>query len=152
MDKNSVQKILKSAGDAVFSTSKYLHKTIGRSRFTPERAYPNSSDMKIFEEGVRRKLSAINPDLKLGKDVFLVPDTREGTTLPVYTLVDGSKNILRINGKPATVGNQYVVHELARRRNITISELRLQAAASRELFIKNQQIFRDEEAGVPLAP
>ena len=152
MDKNSVQKILKSAGDAVFSTSKYLHKTIGRSRFTPERAYPNSSDMKIFEEGVRRKLSAINPDLKLGKDVFLVPDTREGTTLPVYTLVDGSKNILRINGKPATVGNQYVVQELARRRNITISELRLQAAASRELFIKNQEIFRDEEAGVPLAP
>ena len=152
MDKNSVQKILKSAGDAVFSTSKYLHKTIGRSRFTPERAYPNSSDMKIFEEGVRRKLSAINPDLKLGKDVFLVPDTREGTTLPVYTLVDGSKNILRINGKPATVGNQYVVQELARRRNITISKLRLQAAASRELFIKNQQIFRDIAAGVPFEP
>ena len=152
MDKNSVQKILKSAGDAVFSTSKYLHKTIGRSRFTPERAYPNSGDMKIFEEAVRLKLSAINPDLKLGKDVFLVPDTREGSALPVYTLVDRDKNILRINGKAATVGNQYVVQELARRRNITISELRLQAAASRELFIKNQEIFRDEEAGVPLAP
>lgn len=152
MDKNSVQRILKSAGDAIFSESKYLHKSIGRSRFTPERAYPNSGDMKIFEEAVRLKLSAINPDLKLGKDVFLVPDTREGTALPVYTLVDGSKNILRINGKPATVGNQYVVQELARRRNITVSELRLQAAASRELFIKNQEIFRDVEAGVPFTP
>ena len=72
--------------------------------------------------------------------------------MPVYTLVDRDKNILRINGKPATVGNQYVVQELAKRRNITIAELRLQAAASRELFIKNQEIFRDEEAGVPLAP
>lgn len=144
MDANSVQRILKSAGDAVFSKSKYLHKTIGRSRFTPERAYPNSGDMKIFEEAVRLKLSAINPDLKLGKDVFLVPDTREGSALPVYTLVDSSKNILRINGKPATVGNQYVVQELARRRNISIAQLRLEAAASRELFIKNQAIFEED--------
>ena len=144
MDATSVQRILKSAGDAVFSKSKYLHKTIGRSRFTPERAYPNSGDMKIFEEAVRLKLSAINPDLKLGKDVFLVPDTREGSALPVYTLVDRDKNILRINGKPATVGNQYVVQELAKRRNISIAQLRLEAAASRELFIKNQAIFEED--------
>ena len=151
MDANSVQRILKSAGDAVFSKSKYLHKTIGRSRFTPERAYPNSGDMKIFEEAVRLKLSAINPNLKLGKDVFLVPDTREGSALPVYTLVDESKNILRINGKPATVGNQYVVQELARRRNITVAQLRSEAAASRELFIRNQRLFEslDDPQGGP---
>ena len=151
MDANSVQRILKSAGDAVFSTSKYLHKTLGRSRFTPERAYPNSGDMKIFEKAVSLKLSAINPDLKLGKDVFLVPDTREDSALPVYTLVDRDKNILRINGKPATVGNQYVVEELAKRRNISIAKLRLQAVASRELFIRNQKLFEslDDPQGGP---
>ncbi len=142
MDKNAAQRILKSAGDTVFHESKYLYKDIGRSRFTPERAYGNSVD--IFEEAVRLKLSAINPNLKLGKDVFLVPDTREGSALPVYTLVDRDKNILRINGKPATVGNQYVVQELAKRRNLSIAELRLDAAASRELFIKNQSIFEED--------
>ena len=89
MDKNAAQRILKSAGDTVFHESKYLYKDIGRSRFTPERAYGNSVD--IFEEAVRLKLSAINPNLKLGKDVFLVPDTREGSALPVYTLVDRDK-------------------------------------------------------------
>lgn len=43
-----------------------------------------------------------------------MPDTREGSTLPVYTFVDRDKNVLRINGKPATVGNQFVVQELAK--------------------------------------
>ena len=143
-DAETATRILEAAGDAVFKTSILLHKTIGRSRFTPERAYPNPKDMEIFMKGVDKKLALIDSDLvgKLGKDVFLVPDTREGSALPVYTFVDRDKNVLRINGKPATVGNQFVVQELAKKYGMTIERLRLEARASRDAFLQLEQSFR----------
>ena len=142
-DAETATRILEAAGDAVFKTSKLLHKTIGRSRFTPERAYPNPKDMEIFMKGVDKKLALIDSDLvgKLGKDVFLVPDTREGSTLPVYTFVDRDKNVLRINGKPATVGNQFVVQELAKKYGMTVEQLRLEARASRDAFLQSEKLF-----------
>ena len=99
--------------------------------------------MEIFMKGVDKKLALIDSDLvgKLGKDVFLVPDTREGSALPVYTFVDRDKNVLRINGKPATVGNQFVVQELAKKYGMTVEQLRLEARASRDAFLQSEKLF-----------
>ena len=113
MDKKQVKKILKTASDSIFKESNFLHPDIGRSQYAPEAAYPDTFRMQIFEDGVSKRLDLLPalPNGKrpiLGEDVFLVPDTREGTTMPVYFLVDRDRMLLRVNGKPMSVGNQYV--------------------------------------------
>lgn len=147
MDEERVKRILKSAGDTVFKTSNMLHPSIGRSRYTPERAYADDVSMGDFNDAVDMKLALVNSNLKIGVNAFLVPDPREGTALPVYTFVDADKNIITHNGKPLQVGNQYVVSKMAERRNISIQQLRRDAASARELFVKNQSIF--DEAFAP---
>ena len=137
MDKKQVKKILKTAADSVFKESNFLHDTIGRSQYAPEAAYPDTATMKIFEEGVARRLELLPnmPDGKrptLGKDVFLVPDIREGTAMPVYYLVDGDKRLLRVNGKPLSVGNQYVANKINELRQQQTAQLRVEAAAAQK--------------------
>ena len=146
MDKERVKTILKSAGDTVFRTSDMLHPSIGRSRFTPERAYTDDATMADFRFSVEGKLNLFGNRYKLGQNAFLVPDPREGSALPVYTLVDDNKNIITHNGKPLQVGNGYVLERMAERRRISIIELRQEAARHRELFIKNQDIFEEPYA------
>lgn len=141
MDKPRVEKILQSAGDAVFRESKLLHSSIGRSRFTPERAYTDDASMEDFKVSAQTKLELVGKNYELGRNAFLVPDPREGSALPVYTLVDTDKNIITYNGKPLQVGNGYVLEQMAKRRNVTIAQLRVDAANSRELYTRNQKIF-----------
>jgi hypothetical protein len=117
MDKKQVKKILKTASDSIFKDSNYLHPDIGRSQYAPEAAYPDTARMQIFEDGVGKRLDLLPalPNGKrptLGEDVFLVPDTREGTAMPVYFLVDKDRMLLRVNGKPMSVGNQYVSQKI----------------------------------------
>ena len=137
LDKKQVKKILKTAADSVFKESNFLHNTIGRSQYAPEAAYPDTATMQIFEEGVAKKLELLPnmPDGKrptLGKDVFLVPDIREGTAMPVYYLVDGDKRLLRVNGKPLFVGNQYVAQKINELRQQQTAALRVEAAAAQK--------------------
>lgn len=141
MDKERAKRILKSAGDSVFRKSDMLHPSIGRSRYTPERAYTDDITMGDFNDAIDMKLGLVDSNLKIGVNAFLVPDTREGSALPVYTFVDADKNIITHNGKPLQVGNQYVIQKMAERRNISIQQLRIEAASARESFIKNQEIF-----------
>jgi len=147
MDKPRVERILKSAGDAVFRKSKLLHPSIGRSRFTPERAYTDDATMEDFKVTAQTKLELLGKGLELGRNAFLVPDPREGSALPVYTFVDADKNIITYNGKPMQIGNQGVLKRMSERRGITVRQLRSQAANARELFVKNQDIF--DEAYAP---
>jgi len=137
MEKKQVKKILKNAANSIFKESNFLHKSIGRSQYAPEAAYPDTSTMQIFEEGVAKKLELLPnmPDGKrptLGKDVFLVPDIREGTAMPVYYLVDGDKRLLRVNGKPLSVGNQYVAQKINELRQQQTAALRVEAAAAQK--------------------
>jgi len=137
MEKKQVKKILKNAANSIFKESNFLHRSIGRSQYAPEAAYPDTSTMQIFEEGVAKKLELLPnmPDDKrptLGKDVFLVPDIREGTAMPVYYLVDGDKRLLRVNGKPLSVGNQYVAQKINELRQQQAAQLRVEAAAAQK--------------------
>ena len=106
--------------------------------------------MKIFEEGVARRLELLPnmPDGKrptLGKDVFLVPDIREGTAMPVYYLVDGDKRLLRVNGKPLSVGNQYVANKINELRQQQTAQLRVEAAAAQKRTRELQELWNNGE-------
>jgi hypothetical protein len=145
-DKKTTERILKEANKTIFAESKFLHPTLGRSRFTPERAYTDETTMSDFQTAVKMKLGLIslNNSKKLGVNVFLIPDTREGTALPVYNLVDADKNPLIYQGKMMQVGNQYVIQKMKERTTKTIKELRAEAEAAEGRYvqlIKNQTPF-----------
>ena len=135
----TTRNILKQASEKIFKESEFLHPTIGRSRFTPERAYPSNLEMFDFKEAASMRLSLVNSSLKLGETAFLVPDTREGTALPVYNLVDVNKNPIIYNGKMLQVGNQLVLKRMAKRRKITIDALRQEAQLAEDQYVKLRQ-------------
>lgn len=138
MDKKTVKNILNQASDKIFKESEFLHPTIGRSRFTPERAYPSDLEMFDFKETASMKLSLVNSSLKLGETAFLVPDTREGTALPVYNLVDADKRPIIHNGKMLQVGSQLVLSRMHERRNISIAALRQEAQLAEDQYVQMQ--------------
>jgi hypothetical protein len=109
-----------------------------RDRFTPERAYPSDLEMSDFKDAAGMKLALVNPSLKLGETAFLIPDTREGTALPVYNLVDADKRPIIHNGKMLQVGNQLVLSRMAERRNISIAALRQEAQLAEDQYVQMQ--------------
>ena len=139
MDKKTVKNILNQASEKIFKESEFLHPTIGRSRFTPERAYPSNLEMSDFQDAAGMKLALVNPSLRLGETAFLVPDTREGTALPVYNLVDADKRPIIHNGKMLQVGNQLVLSRMAERRNISIAALRQEAQLAEDQYVRLQK-------------
>jgi len=143
MDKKTVKNILSQASEKIFKESEFLHPTIGRSRFTPERAYSSKIEMNDFKDAVGMKLSLVDPSLKLGETAFLVPDTREGTALPVYNIVNGDKQPIMHNGKMLQVGNQLVLERMEERRKITIEQLRKEAAEAEDQYVDARKAFEE---------
>ncbi len=143
MDKKTVKNILSQASEKIFKESEFLHPTIGRSRFTPERAYSSKIEMNDFKDAVSMKLSLVDPSLKLGENAFLIPDTREGTALPVYNIVNGDKQPIMHNGKMLQVGNQLVLSRMTERRNISIAQLRKEAAEAEDQYIDARKAFEE---------
>lgn len=139
----TTRNILKQASEKIFKESEFLHPTIGRSRFTPERAYSSEIEMNDFKDAASMKLALVDSSLKLGENAFLVPDTREGTALPVYNLVDGDKQPIMHNGKMLQVGNQYVLKRMQKRRKISIAELRKEAAEAEDQYVDARKAFEE---------
>jgi len=147
MPKERVDRILEIAADKVFKESPLIHNSLGRTRYAPERAYPDDLTMGDFMTSVENKLALVDPNLKLGKDVFLIPDRRESTALPIYFVVDSDKRMITHNGKPLQIGYQYVVSQNHGRANKTKAEYRAAARARREAIVERQKMV-DEVLGV----
>jgi len=147
MPKERVDRILEIAADKVFKESPLIHSSLGRTRYAPERAYPDDLTMGDFMTSVENKLALVDPNLKLGKDVFLIPDRRESTALPIYFVVDSDKRMITHNGKPLQIGYQYVVSQNHGRANKTKAEYRAAARARREAIVERQKMV-DEVLGV----
>lgn len=145
----TTRNILEQASKKIFKESEFLHSTIGRSRFTPERAYPSKMEMDDFKDAVGMKLSLVNSSLKLGETAFLIPDTREGTALPVYNLVDADKRPIIHNGKMLQVGNQLVLSRMAERRNISIAALRQEAQLAEDQYVRLQKEVNNSMVAYP---
>ena len=149
--KDRAKTILKNASDAVFRESNLMHSSIRRSRFTPERAYGDiPAELNDFKKSVEDKLLLVQPSsgkkLKLGVNVFLVPDRRSGTTLPVYALVDKDKIPIKgRNRKPILVGPQYVLQQSQKRTKLSIEELRARARTSEGRYKKIQEFYDSGE-------
>ena len=146
MPKERVDRILEIAADKVFKESPLIHSSLGRTRYAPERAYPDDLTMADFMTSVENKLALVDPNLKLGKDVFLIPDRRESTALPIYFVVDSDKRMITHNGKPLQIGYQYVVSQNHGRANKTKAEYRAAARARREAIVERQKMV-DEVLG-----
>jgi hypothetical protein len=146
MPKERVDRILETAADKVFKESPLIHSSLGRTRYAPERAYPDDLTMADFMTSVENKLALVDPNLKLGKDVFLIPDRRESTALPIYFVVDSDKRMITHNGKPLQIGYQYVVSQNHGRANKTKAEYRAAARARREAIVQRKNMI-DEFLG-----
>jgi len=154
-NKKEVKKILKNASETLFKESKFLHEKVGRSNYAPEAAYADETALGYFTEGVAKKLELL-PDTdptvfepngrrpELGKDVFLIPDKRSGTSLPVYFLVDKDRNILRANGAPLLVGHHYVASKVTEYR---INQIAASEKAAKKAAARQRQIRKNWEAG-----
>lgn len=147
MDAPRVDRILEAAADKVFKESSLIHSSLGRTRYAPERAYPDDLTFNDFMFAADAKLSLVNPELKLGRDTFLIPDRRESTALPVYYFVDSDKRMIVHNGKPLQIGSQYVVQKNSERANKSKAEIRAAARARREAIVERQKMV-DEVLGV----
>ena len=149
--KERASTILKNSAGAVFRESNLMHSSIRRSRFTPERAYGDiPAELNDFKKSVEDKLllvqSSSDKKLKLGVNVFLVPDRRSGTVLPVYALVDKDKLPIKgRNGKTLLVGPQYVLQQSQKRTKLSIDELRARARTSESRYKKTQELYDSGE-------
>jgi len=147
MPKERVDRILEIAADKVFKESPLIHSSLGRTRYAPERAYPDDLTMADFMFAADAKLALVDSDLKLGKNAFLIPDRRESTALPIYFVVNSDKRMITHNGKPLQIGSQYVVQKNAERASKTKAEYRAAARARREAIVERQKMV-DEVLGV----
>lgn len=154
-NKKEVKKILKNASETLFKESKFLHEKVGRSNYAPEAAYADETTLGYFTEGVAKKIELLpntDPTVfepngrrpELGKDVFLIPDRRSGTSLPVYFLVDKDRNILRANGAPLLVGHHYVASKVTEYR---INQIAASEKAAEKALARQRQIRKNWEAG-----
>jgi hypothetical protein len=131
-------KILKSSGDRVFKKSKFTYGN-DKSRYAPEIAY-DDAEMQVFQDAVYDQILRVsNGDMVLGENVFLVADPREGSVFPVYTLVDENKIPLMAGSEPLQVGATSVLAARQANRNKTINQLRAEATAERERYLKTMK-------------
>jgi len=146
-------KILKSSGDRVFKKSKLTYGN-DKSRYAPEIAY-DDAEMQVFQDAVYDQILRVsNGDMVLGENVFLVADPREGSVFPVYTLVDENKVPLMAGSEPLQVGATSVLAARQANRNKTINQLRAEARAERERYLKTMKGVDnavDNSASTPIA-
>ena len=120
--KQRAREILQEAQDKIFTdTDKIFGKS--RSRYAPERVYSNREDQSVFVNHVNKQIARKNPNLKYGKDVFLVADPRTSPAAPTYMLVDKNGVQLRAGNDPLIVTPNAVLAARAALRQTTVGQL-----------------------------
>ena len=84
--------------------------------------------------------------MKLGRDVFLAPDPREGPVLPVYTLVDRDGIALLVNGEPLQVSSNQVLATRAARTKQDRAKLEQDALEAFEARLRFEQSVKEARA------
>ena len=143
-------KILKRTSKDLFVDSKIVFGDFP-TRFDPNAAFPDADERNIFADQVLTQLfrHPEGKNMKLGRDVFLAPDPREGPVLPVYTLVDRDGIALVVNGEPLQVSSNQVLATRAARIKQDRAKLQadaLEAFEARLRFERAVTAGRAEEA------
>lgn len=119
--KERAAEILKESAGRVFVKSNFIHGK-ARSRFAPEKAFPDRTEQAVFKASVELQLERAGGNYKLGENAFLVPDARHGSVNPVYLLVDKDKMPIMDGSKPLMVSGRAVIDARAKRTNKTKEE------------------------------
>ena len=136
--KDVASDILSKSGDKVFGKSEF---TFGdeRTRFAPEKAYPDKTELEMFKAGVALKLELADGNYKLGKNAFLIPDPRAGMVNPEYIVVDNNKMPIMAGGKPIVANGQSIIEARARNARTSVGNIREQMRAEQKRRLQFEQ-------------
>lgn len=146
--KEKAAQILKSTANQVFTNDKLIFGEFP-TIYSPIKIFPNKDERAILLTDAASQLMRsprFNKDMKAGEDYFLMPDPREGTVFPVYTLVDE-------NGIPFTAGQEVLQVSsngvLSYRQSMTKKtrdRLIAEAMEQQELVLRNRKAFPQQDA------
>lgn len=146
--KEKAAQILKSTANQVFTDDKLIFGAFP-TIYSPIKIFPNEDERTILLRDAASQLlrsPRFNRDMKAGEDYFLMPDPREGTVFPVYTLVDE-------NGIPFTAGQEVLQVSsngvLSYRQSMTKKtrdRLIAEAMEQQELILRNRKAFPQQDA------
>ena len=143
-------KILKRTSKDLFVDSEIVFGNFP-TRYDPNAAFPDADERNVFADQVVTQLfrHPEGANMRLGRDVFLAPDPREGPVLPVYTMVDRDGIALVVNGEPLQVNSNQVLATRAARTKQDRAKLQqdaLEAFEARLRFERAVTEARAEEA------
>jgi len=123
--------ILTQSGNKVFGKSAF---TFGdeRTRFAPEKAFPDKTELEMFKSGVALKLELADGNYKLGKNAFLIPDPRAGMVNPEYIVVDNNKMPIMAGGKAIIANGQSIIEARARNARTSVGNIQKQMRAEQQ--------------------
>ena len=140
-------KILKRTSQDLFVDSDIVFGNFP-TRYDPNAAFPDAEERNVFADQVVSQLyrHPEGKNMKLGRDVFLAPDPREGPVLPVYTLVDRDGIALLVNGEPLQVSSNQVLATRAARTKQDRAKLEQDALEAFEARLRFEQSVKEARA------
>lgn len=137
-------KILKRTSKDLFVDSDIVFGNFP-TRYDPNAAFPDADERNIFADQVVSQLyrHPEGKNMKLGRDVFLAPDPREGPVLPVYTLVDRDGIALVVNGEPLQISSNQVLATRAARTKQDRAKLQADALEAFEARLRFERAVTD---------
>lgn len=140
-------KILKRTSKDLFVDSEIVFGDFP-TRYDPNAAFPDAEERNVFADQVISQLyrHPEGKNMRLGRDVFLAPDPREGPVLPVYTLVDRDGIALLVNGEPLQVSSNQVLATRAARTKQDRAKLEADALAAFEARLRFERAVTEARA------
>ena len=140
-------KILKRTSKDLFVDSEIVFGDFP-TRYDPNAAFPDADERNVFADQVVSQLyrHPEGKNMKLGRDVFLAPDPREGPVLPVYTLVDRDGIALLVNGEPLQVNSNQVLATRAARTKQDRAKLQADALEAFEARLRFERAVTEARA------
>lgn len=141
--KDVASDILHKSGEKVFAKSEF---TFGdeRTRFAPEKAYPDKTELEMFKSSVALKLELADGNYQLGKNAFLIPDPRHGMVNPQYLVVDNNQMPILANNKPIIATGQSIIEARARNARTSIENIRKQMRAEQQRRLGMRNVVNEE--------
>lgn len=144
--KEKAGKILKSSGKKVFRKSDFIFGDAA-SRYAPEIAY-NDNEIIVLTNSINNQMKRLGGGYQIKTNVFLAPDPREGSVLPVYTLVNENGVPYMVGSEVLQVGPQDVLAARQLASQKTIDQLRAEARQERERYLRTMS-FVDPAKDAP---
>lgn len=118
------------------------------TRYDPNAAFPDADERNVFADQVVSQLyrHPEGKNMKLGRDVFLAPDPREGPVLPVYTLVDRDGIALLVNGEPLQINSNQVLATRAAQTKQDRAKLQADALEAFEARLRFERAVTEARA------